>query len=294
MSIPEAKEQQIDIFLNKDLRHHRLKLTELDSDTPLGAMVKATYKLYTRADGLAASDHFDDLNRQRKERWNKCSPGDSGSGIIYQMPSWYVEQSWDFIANGDYEQALSALRTAIKMAPDIARIHFIRGNVLLRMGEPESAMEAQRTAVQLDEKVPRFHRAFCNTLNQLGKHQEAADAIGVLAQLEPSAATHHQHGNWLARIGRFTEVVTAQRKAIALESSRHDFYRALSNSLDQLGRKEEAYVALSKAVEFAPPNAGLYVRPWEMERGFGGGVRGTRHGMRRQHEHPDDRQRRSR
>jgi len=269
LTISDVKEQRIDTFLNQDLRHHQLTLSELEGGGPLHAMVRAAYELYSRVDGLAATAAFDELNRQKKAYWCERSPGHGGSGIIYQMPGWYVEQSWEFIANNDYQKALGALDTAIEMAPDVARFHFIRGNVLERMGQAGAALEARRAAVQLDDKVPRFHRALCHSLNQLGMHEEAADAIGVLAHLEPSAATHHRHGNYLARVGRLSEAVVAQRKAIALDNSKRRFYICLANALDRLGQKKEACAALAETIGSEPPSADLYDQFGQLLAGLG-------------------------
>lgn len=258
LAISDAKEQQIDSFLDKNLRHHELTLSELEDCNPLHKMVKATYELYTRVGGLSEEDLFDDLNKQRKMLWSERSPGKSGSGIVYQIPSWHVEQGWDFIASGDNQKALCALDTAIELAPDVARSHFVRGLVLAKMGQTEAALQARRTAVQLDGTVARFHRAFCDNLNELSMFEEAADAIGVLAQLEPTAVRHHQHGNWLARINRLAEAIAAHRRAVALDKTQYKYYLALANLTNRMGSKNEACQALSKAIHLAPPSADLY------------------------------------
>ncbi len=255
--VSDHMKRQIDNFLRKDLRHHHAAISDLDENIPLHAMVKATYDLCLHANDRDQADAFDALDKQRRIRWSERSPGESGSGIIHQMPTWYVEKSWEYAAKGDDSKALSAVDTAIDMASDVARFHFIRGNILVRLGELETALEARRTAVQLDNKVPRFHRLFCDSLNQLGLHDEAADAIGLLASLEPRAATHHKHGIWLARVGRLTEASVAQRKAISSDNSQCRYYNALANALNGLGKTEEASEALLAAIKLSPPNANL-------------------------------------
>jgi tetratricopeptide (TPR) repeat protein len=89
----------------------------------------------------------------------------------------------------------------------------------------------------------------------MGRYQEAAEETRQAIALSPDyAEAWHNLGNCLNSLGRHEEAVEALRKAIDLKKDAAT-YRALSDTLYQLGRAGDAEAAGREAVKLDPRNA---------------------------------------
>jgi GT2 family glycosyltransferase/tetratricopeptide (TPR) repeat protein len=254
-------------FLDEGLRHHNASAAWFLSDDPLHCQVQAAYEAFRAEDALERTQTFERINDERIRYWESRSPGPEGSGITKDMPAWYAEQSWKYVAVGDYAKVLAELDIAISLAPDVARFSHLRGNALGQLGRLSEAVDAHRQAIKLAPAVPRFHRALCDCLERAGRFEEAAEALGMLAALSPDGPTHHQHGLWLARIGCHAEAAAAQQEAIALDATRPSYHSALADALTHLNQRDAACEALSRAIDFQPADAWLLDRLGDLEAG---------------------------
>ncbi len=84
-----------------------------------------------------------------------------------------------------HEEALSALRQAAALDPEVSRIQFNLANVLEIMGLVDEAEEHFRRYVELAPDDARGHLNYAIHLNRLGRTQEALAQAAAAADLEP-------------------------------------------------------------------------------------------------------------
>ncbi|HEX3996165.1 MAG TPA: tetratricopeptide repeat protein, partial [Acetobacteraceae bacterium] len=161
-------------------------------------------------------------------------------------------------ALGRLEQAEAALRRALSAKPDYADAWSNLGNTLRRLDRPEEAIAAYERAVVLNPAFPGAYANKAHLLREQGRLSEAEAAYrnevawhpddpaahtnlaAVLSEsarsgdLEPES--HNTLGNTLQRLGRFEEAEAACRRALALRPDYADAAINLGNVLREQGR----------------------------------------------------------
>ncbi len=134
---------------------------------------------------------------------------------------------------GDYEGGLAEAEQALSISPNLADAHGERGATLIFSGRLKEGLTALERCIRLDPRRSAVR------LNQI--------ALGLYLSREYEAA------------------VGAAKRTIRLYPDYPNTYRWLAAALGQLGRFEEAKVALEKAIAIAPPAFDMYLRrcpPW--------------------------------
>jgi adenylate cyclase len=137
--------------------------------------------------------------------------------------------------HGDYEGALAEVERALEMTPNLAGAHGWRGSVLILSGRVGEGLASLRTSIRLDPRDPFL----ALRLNHL--------AVGLYLSREYEAA------------------IEAARRGIRSNPDFPSTYRWVAAALGQLGRLEEAKLALEKAIAVAPASFDAFVSrrvPW--------------------------------
>jgi protein O-GlcNAc transferase len=154
---------------------------------------------------------------------------------------------------GAYNAALASLDKAIVHAPDVARLHFARGQVLAAAQRFTDAVSAYERVLKLDAASADLLFALGTAHLALADHPRAIDAYARAVELDPA------HVDALNNLGN------AYRQQHALDDAEHAYRRALAiaphdaNALTNLGtllqargRIDAAIPLLEAAVEAAP------------------------------------------
>jgi adenylate cyclase len=135
---------------------------------------------------------------------------------------------------GDHEGALAEAERALAMTPNLASAHGWRGALTLS-GRVDEGLASLRTSIRLDPRDPLL----ALRLNHL--------AMGLYLSREYAAT------------------IEAARRGIRSNPDFPSTYRWVAAALGQLGRLEEAKLALEKAIAVAPASFDAFVRrrvPW--------------------------------
>ncbi|MBX9958608.1 MAG: tetratricopeptide repeat protein [Burkholderiaceae bacterium] len=128
---------------------------------------------------------------------------------------------------GRLDEALHCYDAAIALAPDLARAHFNRGNILLDRGDAFEALPSYRKAIEL----------------------------------KPDSATaHYNLGNAYLQLGNLQDSVTALRTAITLKPDFLDAHITLGLIHGKLGHEREAQLSFSNATRINADSAEIYCR----------------------------------
>ncbi|RME35762.1 MAG: tetratricopeptide repeat protein [Gammaproteobacteria bacterium] len=186
-------------------------------------------------------------------------------------------------AQGRNDEAVTALRKAVKQAPNVPELQFNLGALSLQAEQLEEAARAFRKAVSLNprftdalynlgvvcqrlgryeeaaawyrkavELEPRFHEAQTNlgvVLQEQGLMGEALRAYEKALGIQPDALVLFNMGAALKNLGFLREAVEHYEKAIRLNPGYALAYSAMAVALRELGQYEEAIAAFHKAFE---------------------------------------------
>jgi adenylate cyclase len=143
--------------------------------------------------------------------------------------------SFALFGRGDYDGALAEANRALALSPNLAAGYWQKGNILIFAGRSKEGLAEVRTSLRLDPRGSNL-------------------ALRLF---------HFAVGCYFSR--NYADAVEAANQAIRAFPEWPQSYRFRAAALGQLGRTEEAKVALEKAVAIAPGAFDLYVRgqpPW--------------------------------
>ncbi len=126
---------------------------------------------------------------------------------------------------GDAREALKSANTAIKYQPNLAKAHYIKGMLFLRMSRYDEAENEILTAIQLDNKL---------------------------------AAAHFELGNLHYKKGRLVQAIAEYNLAVKFDDRHYQAYNNISVVYSMMGRNKEAVESLNKVIELQPGFAKAY------------------------------------
>ena len=149
--------------------------------------------------------------------------------------------------------AMQRYESAIAIAPDVARGHLNRGNILLSKGDVEGALAAYATALEKDPNYPGAHFNMGNVCARLGRNDAALAAYRRALELQPDFVDAEVAvGNVLMDLDRLEEAVASFRRAIRSAPDLAGAHFYLGGALRMLGRLDEAVASYRDAVRIRP------------------------------------------
>lgn len=154
---------------------------------------------------------------------------------------------------GNLVSAESNLRTALRLLPNEANIHFNLGKALQGQGKLAEARASYSSACRLRPGVASFHNNLANVLKDLGLPREALTHAMRAAELEPSNASHHYNlGLILSSLGQREQSIGALKRALQRNPELLDARCALGNALLAIGETDEALDAYDRVLDRQP------------------------------------------
>ncbi|MDP3701017.1 MAG: tetratricopeptide repeat protein [Hylemonella sp.] len=189
----------------------------------------------------------------------------------------WVESGLELEAQARLEEALAHYQKAIQLQPELARAHFLRGNILLDRGDAAAALDAYGLAVRYKPDSSGAHCNLGNAHLQLADPLQATaaftqalalkpglpDAIAGLQAAQQLASEQAQafFGQGLAAQegGREDEAIRTYRQALTLNCEHVDALNNLAGILVRSGEKDEAVQLLLHAANLAPDSTAIFL-----------------------------------
>jgi tetratricopeptide (TPR) repeat protein len=161
-----------------------------------------------------------------------------------------------------YDEAEAHLKRALELRPDLPDAHYTLGMTYLALQRYPEAIASLERAVQADPKHvgARFNLANANA--RAGRMQEAARQQAVYAELSGRSKSQKEKDAQIKASSvtaiqfmlekKYPEAL-AEYQALAARFPDHaPIYNAIGQLLIQLGRRDEAFEALTKATQLDP------------------------------------------
>jgi tetratricopeptide (TPR) repeat protein len=155
---------------------------------------------------------------------------------------------------GRLEEATASYDRALALRPDLAVAHANRGNVLAALGRHQAAVESFDRALATNPDFAEIHLNRGNSLTRLARREEALASYERALAIRPDMAEAHFGRAVVNRDQtRFEDEVQCLDRAIEFNRvvpAVYHMYRA--EALNQLGRFEEAFAEVERALAVAP------------------------------------------
>ncbi|WP_068818204.1 tetratricopeptide repeat protein [Phormidesmis priestleyi] len=154
---------------------------------------------------------------------------------------------------GRKEEAVQSYDRAVAIKPDDHKAWHMRGVALSALGRKEEAVQSYDRAVAIkpDDHEAWYIRGL--VLSVLGRQEEAVQSYDRAVAIKPDYhAAWYNRGNALSALGRNEEAIQSYDKAVDIKPDKHEAWYNRGVALDDLGRKEEAIQSYDKAVDIKP------------------------------------------
>lgn len=188
------------------------------------------------------------LEASNLEARNKDSADTSEEGALH-----LIEEGNAYEENGQLTEAMKRYEGAVRLAPNLARGHLNRGNILSILGDANGALEAYATALDKDPTYAAAHYNMGNAYLRSGRHEPAVACYRKAIAAKPDFADAEVAlGCALEDLGRFEDAAASYRRALQIKPDYAEVYNNLGNTLQSLGQLENAVASYRRALESKP------------------------------------------
>ncbi len=110
---------------------------------------------------------------------------DQAIAIRPTSPMFHVNRAAALLALRQYDAAIQACQTALRLQRNVAEAHQVMGHALSDQARPDAALEAYQTALRLKPNLPDLHNNIGLALRQAGRLEEAAEALRTAVRRSP-------------------------------------------------------------------------------------------------------------
>lgn len=153
-----------------------------------------------------------------------------------------------------YDDAISAWKNALALAPEDPRGHNNLGIALFEVGKIDDAIAEYRKSIQLNPNSSQTHNNLGSALAEKGAIDDALPEFRKSVQLNPdNAAAHVNLGNALAsESGQLNEAIDELTKGVEMAPGAANGQNGLGVALARAGRLDDALIHMDKAVTLMP------------------------------------------
>ena len=160
---------------------------------------------------------------------------------------------------GQYEEAISTYKKALKLKPDYAEAYNNLGNIFNKIGKNEESILNYREAIKLK---PDYTDAYYNLgviLISADKYAEAITNFNRVIEFKPDHSDAFGNlGVAFNKLDRYDDAIVCYKRAIELKPNVAENYNNLGNALSKINDYEKAITNYNKAIELKPDIAEFY------------------------------------
>ncbi len=160
------------------------------------------------------------------------------------------------LGEGNAEEALRHLGTAVNAAPGIAEFRSTRAVALIRLGRMEEAVSEYSRAVEINPDDPGLFYNLGLAFSQMGEFPRARSAFEKAVSLKPDLAEAHGNlGLVLQELGNPADAIAAHENALKCDPDSPGLLNNWGLALQEADRTSEALSAFERAIELEPENS---------------------------------------
>jgi Flp pilus assembly protein TadD len=169
------------------------------------------------------------------------------------LAMYYSNRGAELLREGSLQDAVTALRTAVTLEPELPDAWVNYGVALRRQGEHPAAEEAYRRALQVDSQMLSAYTNLATLLRIQGRDGEARELVAAARRIgNDNPYNYLTLGDIALRRGRTREAESLYREALRLQGESAEPYAALGLLAWEMDREGEAQSWLEKAEKRGP------------------------------------------
>ena len=153
------------------------------------------------------------------------------------------------VGRDQVEAGLTELREAVRLRPDYWENPTALAMALYGRGRFEEAIAPFTRATELMPTDPLVHQRLASTYHQLGRLDEALTHYRGAIRHGGTPSAFANLGTILYRQGQFAEALTSYDESLKIRPGSHQTWRSKGDTLNRLGRPDEAREAWQKAAD---------------------------------------------
>ncbi len=159
-----------------------------------------------------------------------------------------------YARHGQFEDALSHLRRALKLGPETLGVLNNMGQLLVDMGKFNAAIPYIKRAIAIDRLKYQLHNNYGLAEAGLGRYQEAIKKYETALSVHPaSAQVYNNMGVAYKKLGDFQKASNSYQQAIKLDQTYAAPYKNLAILyMNHPGKTPQALQSLRKSLELDP------------------------------------------
>jgi tetratricopeptide (TPR) repeat protein len=151
------------------------------------------------------------------------------------------------------DEAETACRKAVRLAPHLPHVHTNLGNVLRHQGRLDDALACYKKALALDPRHPGARGSIGHILKEQGNYAEADQVFRRVIDLEPgSAQPLADYAGLQAERGQHAEAAREFGKAVECDAGFAEAHHGLAVALLEQGKLDEAEPYFREALRLNP------------------------------------------
>jgi tetratricopeptide (TPR) repeat protein len=155
--------------------------------------------------------------------------------------------------NGNTDEAIRHLETAIRFWPTYGQFHSNLGRAYLEKGEPDKAIEHLETALELDPNLAHTHNKLALVYEATGQHEKALGHYLILTRITPwETAPLNNAAKECYALGRKEEAIQYYISSLWLNRKQPLVLHNLGLLFMETGQNERAIKHLEALVALAP------------------------------------------
>ncbi|MGA2071311.1 MAG: tetratricopeptide repeat protein, partial [Sedimentisphaerales bacterium] len=160
---------------------------------------------------------------------------------------------------GRYQEAIEALKQAIRIKPDLAEAHYNLGNAYNSLGRYQDAIESYKQAIRIKPDYAEAYDNLGNAYLELSRYQDAVEAYKQAIRIKPDyAEVHYNLGNTYSSLGRYQDAIEDYKQAIRINPDYSEAYYNLGVACGKVGHRQEEVEAYKQAIRIKPDYAKAY------------------------------------
>jgi len=172
-------------------------------------------------------------------------------------------------ANRRYKEAVDAFRDAVRLEPGNPWYHFFLAGSLIPLGKPawDEALSAAKKAVELAPNQPVYSSRLGEVYAVRGELKDAEAAYRKSVKPEPGdGSVLFEYAKFLFSQKRYSDAAEVTEKAIRIAPNNAIYHSSLAWCYFELKQMDEAVAAQQRAVKLSPADAaavrmlGVYIR----------------------------------
>jgi non-specific serine/threonine protein kinase len=199
------------------------------------------------------------VNFEREQAWMEraVAAAQRASALQPELPEVQVAEAWMFYADKKFEEAIQRVRRAIAIKSDCEGAYYLLGRSLFAAGRYQEVADVAETAIEASGEDYNVYVPILNALGALGKDKARrnfrARRILVLekqlSKVPEDVRARVLLASDFAKSGRVEDALREASLAMALLPNEATILYNAACVFCQVGKRDEALIALSKAWE---------------------------------------------